>query len=160
MTDYTVIFPRHWPISSAKPPRGSRHVPVTNCMSRSLTSLSTSFTSCKDETENARKSDSQELNTYSVCICVRACACVLSMRLYLPEPNDLFAVPGVVSIHCVPLPVLKIDLLHATQHHLDHTNREGPKWISHIFGTRVQQWNTKTTSSQFRKHLILIGQYW
>lgn len=81
MTDYTVIFPRHWPISSAKPPRGSRHVPVTNCMSRSLTSLSTSFTSCKDETENARKSDSQELNTYSVCICVRACMCVVDETL-------------------------------------------------------------------------------
>lgn len=38
----------HWPMSSAKPPRGSLQVPVTNCMSRSRTSLSTSFTSCRE----------------------------------------------------------------------------------------------------------------
>lgn len=45
----------HWPMSSAKPPRGSLQVPVTNCMSRSRTSLSTSFTSWRggrDKTYN------------------------------------------------------------------------------------------------------------
>lgn len=34
------------PMSSAKPPRGSLQVPVTNCSSRKRTSLSTSFTNC------------------------------------------------------------------------------------------------------------------
>ncbi len=39
---------------------------------------------------------------------------------HLPEPDDLFAVACVVTINGVPLPVLQIHLLHATQHHLKH----------------------------------------
>lgn len=60
----------------------------------------------------------QRIQEHGVCVCVFAC-------LYLPEPNYLFAVPCVVSIHRVPLPVLQIYLLHATQHHLvqTHTRR-------------------------------------
>lgn len=41
---------------------------------------------------------------------------------YLPEPDDLFAVPSVVTIHRVPLPVLQVYLLHAAQHHLYPTH--------------------------------------
>lgn len=37
------------PMSSAKPPRGSLQVPVTNCSSRKRTSLSTSFTNCANK---------------------------------------------------------------------------------------------------------------
>lgn len=40
------------------------------------------------------------------------------VRAYLPEPDDLFAVPGVVAVHRVPLPVLQVHLLHAAEHHL------------------------------------------
>lgn len=47
------------------------------------------------------------------------CSCVW---LYLPEPDDLFAVSCIVTIHCVPLPVLQVYLLHAAQHDLDHTH--------------------------------------
>lgn len=47
--DVTFLHMHNLPMSSAKPPRGSLQVPVTNCMSRSRTSLSTSFTSCRGD---------------------------------------------------------------------------------------------------------------
>ena len=40
------------------------------------------------------------------------------IRLYLPEPVDLLAVLGVMSIDSVLLPVGQINLLHPTQHQL------------------------------------------
>lgn len=42
---------------------------------------------------------------------------------HLPEPDYLFAVACVVTIDRVPLPVLQIHLLHATQHHLQTHKR-------------------------------------
>lgn len=43
--------------------------------------------------------------------------------LYLPEPVDLLAVLGVMSVDGVLLPVSQIDLLHPTQHQLQHTHK-------------------------------------
>ena len=37
----------------------------------------------------------------------------------LPEPCDLFAVPGVVTIYRVSLPVININFLHSTKHQLN-----------------------------------------
>ena len=37
---------------------------------------------------------------------------------YLPEPLDLLAVPGVVAIHGVFLPLPSVQVLHTTQHQL------------------------------------------
>lgn len=51
----------------------------------------------------------ENTDTRSVCVCV---------GLYLPEPDDLFAVPCVMAVHSVPLPVLKVYLLHSTEHYL------------------------------------------
>lgn len=47
---------------------------------------------------------------------------------HLPKPDDLLAVPRVVAVHGVPLPVGQVDLLHATQHHLggEQTRSAGP----------------------------------
>lgn len=42
---------------------------------------------------------------------------------YLPEPVDLLAVFGVVSVDGVFLPVGQINLLHPTQHQLQHTKQ-------------------------------------
>ena len=42
----------HLPISSENPPTGKRHVPVTNCNSRVLLSLSSSFTNCNTHTHD------------------------------------------------------------------------------------------------------------
>lgn len=39
-------------------------------------------------------------------------------RAYLPEPLDLLAVLGVVSVNRVLLPVAHVYLLHAAQHQL------------------------------------------
>lgn len=39
-------------------------------------------------------------------------------RTYLPEPLDLLAVLGVVSVNSVLLPVAHVYLLHAAQHEL------------------------------------------
>lgn len=155
----------HWPISSAKPPRGSLQVPVTNCMSRSRTSLSTSFTSCREGNDartfitdflrlvkdlhprrlygeftaiwDTLRKKTNAISWSSIILsnpALRACFTAtwrerkhkLSKQnklwgcafLYLPEPDDLFAVPGVVTIHSVSLPVLQVYFLHATQHHL------------------------------------------
>lgn len=41
----------------------------------------------------------------------------------LPEPDDLFAVSGIMSIDCVSLPVSQIDLLHPTKHHLQRRKK-------------------------------------
>lgn len=42
----------------------------------------------------------------------------------LPEPCDLFAVPSVVTIYRVSLPVININFLHSTKHQLNkQTNR-------------------------------------
>lgn len=49
---------RHPPMSSAKPPNGSLQVPVTNCMRRRRTSLSTSFTNCTQTHESHARHDS------------------------------------------------------------------------------------------------------
>lgn len=43
----------------------------------------------------------------------------------LPEPDGLLAVPGVVPVHGVALPVGQVHLLHATQHHLGETELQG-----------------------------------
>lgn len=42
------------------------------------------------------------------------------VKPYLPEPVNLFAVFGVMSVDGVFLPVSQIDLLHPTQHQLQH----------------------------------------
>lgn len=42
---------------------------------------------------------------------------------YLPEPVNLLAVLGVMSVDGVLLPVSQIDLLHPTQHQLQHTHK-------------------------------------
>lgn len=41
--------------------------------------------------------------------------------LYLPEPNNLFAVSIVMTINGVSLPVVNINFLHATKHQLQFT---------------------------------------
>lgn len=53
----------------------------------------------------------------------------------LPEPDDLFAVPGVVSIDRVPLPVLQVHLLHAAEHHL-HTHTANKEIAPSLFERR------------------------
>lgn len=85
---------------------------MTNCMSLSRTSLSTSFTSCRGRRDDDHMKQTPRGHE---ALCVHK-------RQYLPEPDDLFAVPGVVTVHRVPLPVLKVDLLHAAQHHLHQPN--------------------------------------
>lgn len=52
-----------------------------------------------------------------------ACVCSVTHSVcpYLPEPVDLLAVLGVMSIDGVLLPVGQIDLLHPTQHQLQQT---------------------------------------
>ena len=37
---------------------------------------------------------------------------------YLPEPLNLLAVPGVVTVHSMLLPLSDVKLLHPTQHQL------------------------------------------
>ena len=37
---------------------------------------------------------------------------------YLPEPLDLLGVACVMSVDCVLLPIINVDLLHTTQHQL------------------------------------------
>lgn len=44
---------------------------------------------------------------------------------YLPEPVDLLAVLGVMSVDGVLLPVGQIDLLHPTKHQLQKGQRRG-----------------------------------
>lgn len=44
-------------------------------------------------------------------------------RLYLPEPQDLFAASSIVSVNSVSLPVNQVDLLHPTQHHLHGSHK-------------------------------------
>ena len=41
----------------------------------------------------------------------------------LPKPLDLLSSTSVITIYCVPLPLIDIDLLHTTQHKLEE--REG-----------------------------------
>lgn len=94
------------PISSAKPPTGSRHVPVTNCRRRIRFSLSISFTTC-----------STKKRLYEKTILCRK-AHKVGFEIYLPEPVDLFAVFSVMSIDGVLLPVTQINLLHPAQHKL------------------------------------------
>lgn len=99
------------PISSENPPTGRRQVPVTNWSRRILFSLSISFTTCR------KTSPSFLCDAHSWCGCV--CACVRVS--YLPEPVNLFAVFGVVSINGVLLPICQIDLLHPAEHQLQQT---------------------------------------
>lgn len=40
---------------------------------------------------------------------------------HLPKPNDLLAIPVVVAINGVALPIVDINLLHAAQHQLQFT---------------------------------------
>ena len=97
------------PMSSVKPPTGSRQVPVTNWSRRILFSLSISFTTCSS------KASSLAGHQHS---CVGWITRVCPVHLYLPEPVDLLAVLGVMSVDRVLLPVGHIDLLHPTQHQL------------------------------------------
>lgn len=67
------------------------------------------------------------------------CACVRERkrgmnRLYLPKPDDLFAVPCVMTVHSVPLPVLQVYLLHATEHHLDQTKKIHKGSVMRVLG--------------------------
>lgn len=94
------------PIRSAKPPTGRRQVPVTNCSSLILFSLSISFTSCRGG--NLVNPHRGRANFFLP----------KGFDTDLPEPEDLFAVPSVVPVDGVSLPVCKVDVLHATQHHL------------------------------------------
>lgn len=117
-------------MSSAKPPSGSRQVPVTNCIKRRRTSLSTSFTNCKwikphrQTITSHQKTWSCPRSELQARKWTRSRGTEEKVNSHLPEPDDLFAVACVVTIHCVPLPVLKIHFLHATQHHLHtHTHR-------------------------------------
>lgn len=54
----------------------------------------------------------------------------------LPEPRDLFAVPSVVTIYRVSLPVFNINFLHSTKHQL---NKHKP--TDYIFPTN-SPWTT------------------
>lgn len=100
------------PMSSVKPPTGSRQVPVTNWSRRILFSLSISFTTCR------KLSPSSCCNVHNRYVCVCVCHTVCA---YLPEPVNLLAVLGVVSINGVLLPICQVDLLHTTEHQLQHT---------------------------------------
>jgi len=54
---------------------------------------------------------------------------------YLPEPLDLLASTGVVTIDGVTFPVVNVNLLHATQHQLSpqtqlHIDKPVGDWMS------------------------------
>ena len=53
-----------------------------------------------------------------MCVCACERKKERESRPNLPEPLDLFAVPGVVAIDCVLLPFSDVELLHPTQHQL------------------------------------------
>lgn len=163
------------PIRSAKPPTGRRQVPVTNCSSLILFSLSISFTNCqqfcvntgqwiqntlvsmlhqyspniiwyqgflmvlledvvpfiycREQTADRAMHDGCDMSSWriawriptrplifansSVWLWVSAAVCT-----NLPEPKNLLATSGIMSVDGVPLPVHKVYLLHPTQHHL------------------------------------------
>lgn len=100
------------PMSSENPPTGRRQVPVTNWSRRILFSLSISFTTCR------KSSPSFCCKGYSWCVRVGVTQCP-----YLPEPVNLLAVLGVVSINGVLLPICQINLLHPTEHQLQQTKQ-------------------------------------
>lgn len=56
-------------------------------------------------------------------MCVSVCVLTEVWCAYLPEPVDLLAVFGVMSVDGVFLPVGQIDLLHPTQHQLHRTRQ-------------------------------------
>lgn len=55
----------------------------------------------------------------SLYVTVKQFIMYLLLHTDLPEPDDLFAAPSVVSVDGAPLPVCQVDLLHTTQHHLE-----------------------------------------
>lgn len=111
-------------MSSAKPPTGSRQVPVTNWSRRILFSLSISFTTCRNTQTHDHPCTPQHMD-FIIADCVFRSSFVLSEPKcpYLPEPVNLLAVLGVMSVDGVLLPVSQIDLLHPTQHQLQHTHK-------------------------------------
>lgn len=121
-------------MSSAKPPTGRRQVPVTNCSSRILFSLSISFTTCDDSTPGVGPPSPPHPDGPghhpAVLLLPRSPhapghPCLPQPHAgdggagaHLPEPLDLLAVLGVVPVDGVLLPVVHVDLLHAAQHQL------------------------------------------
>lgn len=80
------------PMSSAKPPTGSRQVPVTNWRRRILFSLSISFTTCRNTTPSltgqTHLSAHTHRNTYTssqqMCVCSDHALCPLNHGVSLP----------------------------------------------------------------------------
>lgn len=113
---------RYSPISSAKPPTGSLHVPVTNCSSRVLFSLSISFKNFQNhwtcllvlENNNAvtRYVRSQTIGNKRILSTL-----IMETSDRQLEMEDL-SLPGVALIYCMLLPIFHIDLLHTAQHEL------------------------------------------
>lgn len=103
------------PIKSAKPPTGRRQVPVTNCSSLILFSLSISFTNCQHiflliffnkTTMTQNINIIFKISTCSVQLDYN-CQGALGMHVNtnLPKPENLLATSGIMSVDCVSLPV-------------------------------------------------------
>lgn len=114
------------PIRSAKPPTGRRQVPVTNCSSLILFSLSISLTNWP---KVLCKISHRQGNLFTFHVILHKYEATIEKdtflngnypvtRLYLPEPEDLFTASSIVSVNGVSLPVDQVDLLHPTQHYL------------------------------------------
>ena len=141
------------PISSENPPTGRRQVPVTNWSRRILFSLSISFTTCR------KTSTSFFCDALKWCVCVCVCVCVCA---YLPEPVNLFAVFGVMSINGVLLPICQIDLLHPTEHQLRRQKKRKDSYSSVLFicvkHQQAEGESAPDMPSQSRSHLA-VGMY-
>lgn len=69
----------------------------------------------------------------------------------LPEPCDLFAVPGIVTIYRVSLPVININFLHSTKHQL---NKDKPTVSLHHEYCRTLNGNLTISDKQISSHVM------